>query len=92
MDSAQKKDEEQFRQVERALLYADDAARKIAKIAEDLRQAGADPHLIAALESGGEAVRADHREMMKRVYFRAPDEVDAQQGLLDDDLPERLAS
>ena len=33
MDLSQRKDEEQFRQVERALLYADDAARKIAKIA-----------------------------------------------------------
>lgn len=91
MDARQKKDEEHFRQVERALLYADDAARKIAKIAGDLRKDGADPHLIEALEAGSEAVRGDHREMMKRVYFRAPG-VEAQQGLLGDEQPERLAS
>ena len=40
---------------------------------DDLRKDGADPDLIAALEAGSEAVRGDHREMMKRVYFRAPD-------------------
>lgn len=91
MDAQQKKDEEQFRQVERALLYADDAARKIAKIVDGLRKDGADPHLIEVLQAGSDAVRAEHREMMKRVYFRAPG-AGAQQGLLGDEQPERLAS
>ena len=72
MDPAQKRDEEHFRQVERALLYADDAARKIGKIAEQLRRDGCDPGLVVALEKGSVAVRADHRQMMKSVYFRAP--------------------
>ena len=90
MDPQQRKDEEHFRQVERALLYADDAARKIGRIADELRRDGGDPHLVRALEAGGEAVRANHREMMKKVYFRAPD--NGQQDLLAQDPPQRLAS
>ena len=90
MDPQQKRDEEHFRQVERALLYADDAARKIGRIADELREAGADPHLVDALVSGSEAVRAEHRQMMKRVYFRAPES--PQQDLLAVDQTDRLAS
>lgn len=72
MDPEQQRDEAQFREVEKALLYADDAARKIAKIAAALRKEGAGADLAEALEAGSDAVRADHRQMMKRVYFRAP--------------------
>jgi hypothetical protein len=90
MDSKQKQDEDHFRQVERALLYADDAARKIGKIAEQLRRDGCDPGLVAALERGSEAVRAEHRQMMKSVYFRAPES--PQGDLLTAEQPERLAS
>jgi hypothetical protein len=91
MDASQKQDEAQFRQVERALLYADDAARKIAKIADALKREGADPQLVEALQAGSDAVRADHRQMMKRVYFRAPD-TGKQQDLLAEEPLERLAS
>lgn len=69
----QLREEEHFRQVERALLYADDAARKIAEIAAGLKKDGAAPHLVVALETAADAVRADHRRLMKSVYFRAPD-------------------
>lgn len=90
MDAEQERDEQHFRKVERALLYADDAARKIGRIAEDLRRDGADPHLVAALRTASDSVREDHRQMMKSVYFRAPGA--DQQDLLAGDQPERLAS
>lgn len=80
MDPEQQRDEEHYRQIERALLYADDAARKIGKIAEELRRAGCDADLVAALEGGSDAIRSEHREMTKSVYFRAPK--DPQQNLL----------
>lgn len=73
MDAAQqRRDEEHFRQVERALLYADDAARRIGEISAVLKKDDASPHLVAALETAADAVRADHRRLMKSVYFRAP--------------------
>lgn len=68
----QRRDEEQFRQVERALLYADDAARRIGEIAGGLKRESADPHLVAALETAADSIRADHKRLMKSVYFRAP--------------------
>lgn len=74
----QLREEEHFRQVERALLYADDAARKIGEIAAALKKDGASPHLVAALETAADAVRADHRRLMKSVYFKAPDTNQAQ--------------
>jgi hypothetical protein len=72
MDPSQKKDEEHFRQVERALLFVDDAARKVSRIADDLRSDDADPELVTAIQAAGDALRADHRQLMKSVYFRPP--------------------
>jgi hypothetical protein len=43
---------EDFRQVEAAMLFVDDAARRLAQAADALKQDGAAPHLIAALETG----------------------------------------
>lgn len=91
MDPEQKRDEQRYRQIERALLFADDAARRIAQIAEEIKQGGADPDLVQALESGSEAIRAEHRQMMKRVYFRPP-ATGTQQELLGSDQPDLLAS
>lgn len=72
MDPKQKRDEAQFREIEKALLWADDAATRIGKIGKQLRKEGADTDLVTALEAGSEAIRAEHRQMMRRVYFRAP--------------------
>ncbi len=84
------REEEHFRQVERALLYADDAARRIGEIATELKKNEAAAHLVSALETAADAVRADHRRLMKSVYFRAPE---SNQGQLTADVDEeRLAS
>lgn len=68
VDPEQRRDEEHYRQIERALLYADDAARKIGKIADELSRDGCDPDLVATLRNGGEAIREEYRQMMKSVY------------------------
>lgn len=90
MDPQQKRDEQHFRQVEKALLHVDDAARQIGRAADGLTGDGGDPHLIEALRETAERVRGEHRELMKRVYFRAPD--DGQQSLVAEPGQQRLAS
>lgn len=91
MDPQQKRDERHFRQVEKAILFVDDAARQVGRIADGLEADDADPHLVRTLREAAESVRDDHRQMMKRIYFGAPD-VGEQQGLLDEPQQERLAS
>ncbi|MGI9020099.1 MAG: hypothetical protein ACR2G3_05250 [Solirubrobacterales bacterium] len=88
--AAQLREEEHFRQVERALLYADDAARKLGDIAAALKKDGAAAHLTAALETAASSIRADHKRLMKSVYFRAPGH--SQEQLSANDGEERLAS
>jgi len=73
VDSAEQiREEEHFRQVERAMLYAEDAARKMAAIASDLEKDGAPEHLVTALTTAAESIRDEHRRLMKSVYWRAP--------------------
>jgi hypothetical protein len=87
------REEEHFRQVERAMLYVDEAARKVAEAAEKLKQDGGSPHLVAALETAATSVRADHKRLIKSVYWKAPDKSDPQVELVAaDGDQERLAS
>lgn len=86
MDPQQKKDEEHYRRIESAMLYADDAARKIGRIADELAADGCDPKLVETLRTAAAAIREQHHQMVSGVYFRAPDPT---QGDL---LSDRLAS
>lgn len=86
MDPKQKQDEEHFRRIEAAILYADDAARRIGRMAGELEQDGCDPHYVEALRGAAESIREEHRRLVSRVYFRAPE---PEQGDL---LSDRLAS
>lgn len=72
MDPAQARDESQFRRIEAALCCADDTARRLEKTAKELRKEGADSDLVTALEASGKAFRAEHLQLMRRVYWRAP--------------------
>ena len=74
------REEEHFRQLERAMLYVDEAARKLAAAAEALKQDDAAPHLIAALETAAVSIQADHKRLIKSVYWKAPEQ--ASQGHL----------
>lgn len=67
------REEEQYRQAERAMLLAEDAAKRIAGIATDLRKDHAPEHLAAALEDAATSIRTAHREMVKATYWTVPD-------------------
>lgn len=68
----QAREEGHFRKVEGAMLHVEDAARRLSEVADELEKEGAQPHLIAALETAASAVRADHSRLMKSIYWRAP--------------------
>ena len=73
MESQQARDEAQFRKVEGAMLHVEDAGRCLAAAAEDLKRDDAPAYLVAALETAARAVRADHKRLMKSVYWPAVD-------------------
>jgi hypothetical protein len=68
----QSREEEHFHQVEAAMLHVEDAARRLTEAAEQLKDDGAEGHLIAALETAAGAVRADHSRLMKSVCWQVP--------------------
>lgn len=74
MGSPQAKEEAQFRRVEGAMLHVEDAARRLAEIADELKREDAPAYLVAALETAAGAVRADHKRLMKSVYWPAAPE------------------
>ncbi|HET7417339.1 MAG TPA: hypothetical protein VFJ61_06925 [Solirubrobacterales bacterium] len=87
----QAQEEAQFRKVEGAMLHVEDAARRLAEAADELKQDDAPAFLIAALETAAGAVRADHKRLMKSVYW--PAVADDQQELApSEDAQQRLAS
>ena len=91
MTARQAQEEAQFRKVEGAMLHVEDAARRLAEAAEELKRDEAPAYLVAALETAAGAVRADHKRLMKSVYWPA---VDTQQELApsSEDTQQRLAS
>lgn len=68
----QRREEEHFRKVEGAMVFVEDAARRLDEAAKELKKDDAAPYLVAALETAAGAVRADHARLMKSVYWRAP--------------------
>lgn len=87
----QRREEAHFRKVEGAMLYIEDAARRLDETAQELKKDGAPAYLVAALETAAGATRADHARLMKSVYWRAP--TGDQDGLIAaDDEQQRLAS
>lgn len=91
MGAQQAREEAQFRKVEGAMLHVEDAARRLAEAADELKREDGPPYLVAALETAAGAVRADHKRLMKSVYW--PAESDGQQELAPAaDEQQRLAS
>ncbi len=68
----QAREEEHFRKVEGAMLFIEDAARRLDETAKELKKDGAASYLVTALETAAGAARADHARLMKSVYWRAP--------------------
>ena len=55
------------------MVHVEDAARRLAEAAAELKRDDAPAHLVAALETAAGAVRADHKRLMKAVYWPAAD-------------------
>lgn len=68
----QAREEEHFRQVEGAMVFLEDAARRLDGTAKELKKAGAEAYLVEALEAAAGAARENHAQLMKSVYWRAP--------------------
>jgi hypothetical protein len=85
----QRREEAHFRKVEGAMLFIEDAARRLDETAKELKKDGAPAYLMAALETAAGAARADHARLMKSVYWPAPA---SEQGELVVDEQQRLAS
>jgi len=92
MTVQQAREEAQFRKVEGAMLHVEDAARRLVEAAEELKRDEGPAYLVAALETAAGAVRADHKRLMKSVYW--PTVADDQQELSpsSEDTQQRLAS
>jgi hypothetical protein len=73
MTAQQAQEEARFRKVEGAMLHVEDAARRLAEAVEELKREDAPAYLVAALETAAGAVRADHKRLMKSVYWPAAD-------------------
>ncbi len=73
------------------MLHVEDAARRLDEAAKELKNDGAPPHLVVALETAAGAVRADHSRLVKSVYWGSPT---TEQGELiaSGDEQQRLAS
>lgn len=56
------------------MLHVEDAGRRLAEVAAELKREDAPAYLVAALETAAGAVRADHKRLMKSVYWPAPED------------------
>lgn len=63
-------------EVERTLLYISEARDRAERSAQDLRSAGAEAHLVRALEDSARALADEHRRLMQRTFFAVPDSQD----------------
>ena len=91
-DANRIRDEEHFRQVERAMLYVDEAARRVAETAKALKDDGGSPHLVSALETAAGSLRTDHKRLLQSVYWKVPDQGGQGELVEVDQDQERLAS
>lgn len=65
-------DEQHFAEIDAALMYIEDARARAERAAADLRRAGAEPHLVAALERAKGELSATQKTLLQRTHFVAP--------------------
>jgi hypothetical protein len=66
--------EEHFAEIEKTLLYVSEARERAERTARRLEKAGAEPHLVEALEEAERELEALGRTLMQRTYFAVPKE------------------
>ncbi len=65
--------ETQSREVERVLLFVSDAQERARRAAEQLRQDGADPHIVQAMLDAQSELGDLHRRLMQGTYYAVPE-------------------
>ena len=61
--------EEHYSDIEKVLLYISEARQRADKVSKDLKKAGAEPHLAAAVEDAERQLHDTYRELMQSTYF-----------------------
>jgi hypothetical protein len=64
--------EAHFREIDRTLLFVSEARKRAEKTARELRRAGAEPHLVEALEEADRELEAVSRRLMQQTYWAVP--------------------
>jgi len=64
--------EEHFREIEKVLLYVSDAQERAPRAGERISKAGAEPHLVNALDEAASELSALHRRLMQGTYWAVP--------------------
>lgn len=65
--------ESHFREIERVLLHVSEAAARSGRAAAELERAGAEPHLVRALEEAKAELDATCRSLTQGTYFAVTD-------------------
>lgn len=65
-------DEANFEEIEAAMLYIEEARARTERAAANLRAAGADPHLIEALEQSQQQLSDTGRSLLQGTLFAVP--------------------
>ena len=65
-------DEESFRRIESTMLYVEEARARAERAAREMREIGAEPHLIEATQQASNDLADLARRYRHRTYFAAP--------------------
>lgn len=66
--------EAHFNEIERVLLHVSEAAGRAGRAAVEINRAGADPHLVRALEEAKGELEATYRSLTQGTYFAVTDQ------------------
>jgi hypothetical protein len=61
------------KEVERVLLFVSDAQERARRAADQLRQDGADSHVVEAIEGAQDELADLHRRLMQSTYYAVPE-------------------
>lgn len=64
--------EDHFKEIDAALMYIEEARGRAERAARDLRRAGAEDHLVEALDEAREQLSATQRRLLQQTHFAVP--------------------
>lgn len=64
--------ETHFKEIDVALMYVEEARSRAERAAAELRRAGAEPHLVEALDEARDQLSATQKRLLQRTHFAVP--------------------